>query len=108
MKLKKWICRCLLLGLLTLFCIFIFLSLEGPQREQKEIAEHIIRFHVIANSDSERDQSLKLMVRDAVLKQMDVWTKHSQNLAETRSVLNSHLSDIEALAQETQIGRAHV
>lgn len=36
------------------------------QRMQREIAEKIIRFHVIANSDTKEDQALKLKVRDAV------------------------------------------
>lgn len=34
---------------------------------QKDIAENIIRLHVIANSDSEADQALKLKVRDEIL-----------------------------------------
>ena len=33
---------------------------------QKGIAEKIIRFHVIANSDTKEDQDLKLAVRAAV------------------------------------------
>lgn len=34
---------------------------------QEDIAENIIRLHVIANSDSEEDQALKLEVRDEIL-----------------------------------------
>ena len=34
--------------------------------EQKEIADKIVRLHVVANSDSESDQALKLRVRDEV------------------------------------------
>ena len=33
---------------------------------QPKIAAKILRFHVLANSDSSRDQKLKLKVRDAV------------------------------------------
>ena len=33
---------------------------------QQEIAEKVVRFHVIANSDTKEDQALKLKVRDAV------------------------------------------
>lgn len=36
-------------------------------RTQKEIADNIIRFHVRANSDSDKDQNLKLKVKDAVV-----------------------------------------
>ena len=37
-------------------------------REQKELADSVIRFHVIANSDSDEDQALKLEVRGRVLR----------------------------------------
>lgn len=33
-------------------------------REQTQLADRVIRFHVIANSDSPEDQALKLQVRD--------------------------------------------
>ena len=32
-----------------------------------EIENNVLRLHIIANSDSESDQSLKLMVRDGIL-----------------------------------------
>ena len=34
---------------------------------QGELADRVVRLHVIANSDAEEDQALKLQVRDAVL-----------------------------------------
>ncbi|MCD7746033.1 MAG: stage II sporulation protein R [Lachnospiraceae bacterium] len=34
---------------------------------QQGIAEEVLRFHVLANSDSEEDQAVKYLVRDAVL-----------------------------------------
>ncbi len=37
------------------------------QQEQQALAGKLIRLHVIANSDSEEDQAIKLQVRDAVL-----------------------------------------
>lgn len=39
--------------------------------QQVSLSEKLIRFHVVADSDSERDQKAKLMVRDAVLKELD-------------------------------------
>ena len=36
---------------------------------QSQLAEKVVRLHVLANSDSEEDQALKLKVRDAVLEQ---------------------------------------
>ena len=34
---------------------------------QSHLAEGVLRFHVLANSDSDEDQALKLKVRDAIL-----------------------------------------
>ena len=56
---------------ITLFFLFSFACIIGLRYEQrlemqKGIAEKIIRFHVIANSDAKEDQDLKLAVRDAV------------------------------------------
>lgn len=42
-------------------------SAAALQREQQALADKLIRLHVVANSDSERDQWEKLQVRDAVL-----------------------------------------
>ncbi len=52
---------------------FILLSLciayaVTPLDGEKELRSGIIRFHVLANSDSDEDQALKLLVRDAVTK----------------------------------------
>ena len=54
--------------LFLLFCIACIAGLRYERRlnMQKDIAEKIVRFHVIANSDRKADQDLKLAVRDAV------------------------------------------
>ena len=46
--------------------------LNGNASElQPEIAEKILRFHVLANSDSDEDQQVKIKVRDAVGKYIE-------------------------------------
>ena len=42
-------------------------------REQQELADKVVRLHILANSDSEEDQALKLTVRDAVLEEGNTW-----------------------------------
>ena len=37
---------------------------------QQEIAKEVFRFHVLANSDSEADQNLKMQVKKAILSYM--------------------------------------
>ena len=46
-----------------------------PVNGEREIYDKVIRLHVIANSDSERDQALKLKVRDAILKKVSAYTE---------------------------------
>ena len=38
-----------------------------PVHGEREVYDTVVRLHVLANSDSEEDQALKLEVRDAVL-----------------------------------------
>lgn len=55
---------------LSLFCgliITVILSTVSFARDCSEIRNSVLRMHVIANSDSDADQELKLKVRDAVL-----------------------------------------
>ncbi len=41
--------------------------IESPAQIQENIADNIIRLHVIANSDTDNDQALKLKVRDGII-----------------------------------------
>ena len=57
-----------LLRILTVAVLVCFLALAVmPIHGEEGVYENVIRFHVIANSDSQEDQALKLAVRDAVL-----------------------------------------
>ena len=64
-KLKRWEIS-LLAGLLIAVLAGAWLG-----EEQTELADSVIRLHVIANSDSEEDQALKLAVRDRVLEEAE-------------------------------------
>lgn len=59
---SKWI-KALALALVAALCI----SLCGFSGECSQIRERVLRLHVLANSDSEEDQQLKLKVRDTVV-----------------------------------------
>ena len=47
-------------------------SLDLRELNYEEVADKLIRFHVIANSDSEEDQALKLKVRDKIIDKMSI------------------------------------
>lgn len=54
--------------LIILFCAFLFVSAYSyVNAVSTNVESCVFRFHVLANSDSEDDQNLKLLVRDAIL-----------------------------------------
>ena len=59
-------------GMLILsFLMQLLISSAQQSRIQQGIAGEVLRFHVLANSDSGEDQAVKLQVRDAVLQWME-------------------------------------
>lgn len=68
---------------------------------QDDLQEKMIRLHVIANSDSDTDQTLKLCVRDAVLCRAEEILRQSADMTEARARLRDSLPAIgDAAAQE--------
>ena len=82
--------------LLVILMALSFLPVHGEQ----EVYDTVVRLHVLANSDSEEDQALKLKVRDAVLEVTSPLVKGCTTQAEAIEVLNAHLGDLEAAAKE--------
>ena len=70
-------------------------------RLQQAISDKVLRFHVLANSDSEADQNLKLAVRDAVGSFMQEKLTDVENLEECELVVRQSLGEIEEAAAET-------
>ena len=65
-----------------------------PVRGEGAVYEKVIRLHVLANSDSEEDQALKLLVRDGVLEYVGELTKGVLNVDQAREVISSSLDGI--------------
>ncbi len=62
------------------------------------LSEHLIRFHLIANSDTVEDQQMKEHIRDVVLAYMSPLLKDSQSIEETRRIIIAEKPNIEELA----------
>ena len=67
---------------------------------QENLARKMVRLHVIANSDTEEDQTLKLQVRDSVLDFTTGILEQAANQEEAEQRLISALPEIERLAAE--------
>lgn len=67
---------------------------------QEGMAERILRFHVIANSDTKADQDLKLKVRDGIGEYLGGELDGVEDLAECEQVVAERLTEIESCARE--------
>lgn len=90
----------LLLGL-TLLCLgsgLLFFSFCRMNTAAARIAGEILRFHVIANSDSAEDQALKLEVKEALLTILNDGPARSKE--EMIAFVEEHREDLNAAARE--------
>ncbi|MCI6692918.1 MULTISPECIES: stage II sporulation protein R [unclassified Clostridium] len=69
----------------------------------EDIANEIIRFHVIANSNTDEDQALKLKVRDKAIEFVSNSLKESNSLEESRKFIIENKSNIESIAKSVII-----
>lgn len=67
---------------------------------QDQLADKVVRLHVLANSDSEEDQALKLRVRDRVLERATELLEQSASRQEAEALLRGNLLELENLAAE--------
>ena len=83
------------LAMLLLVSVAIILPIHG----EAAIYDSVIRLHVLANSDSEEDQALKLTVRDALLAEARVILADVTTRSEAEAVLADSLETLTQTAQ---------
>lgn len=86
---------------MTLLIITCFISHHYPWHDEPDnIANKLIRFHVIANSDSPEDQSLKLKVRDRILNDIGSEMENLSTRDESEDFLNNNIEHIREIAAD--------
>lgn len=87
----------------VLCCFALIFSLGAvylPVHGEKKIYDAVIRLHVLANSDSEEDQTLKLLVRDEVLSVTSAAMSDCTDRDEAAARLNELIPMLESAAQK--------
>ena len=74
---------------LSVLCVTVL-----PVHGEEEIYDSVIRLHVLANSDGEEDQALKLKVRDAVLARADALLADVTSMEQAEQILAASLGDL--------------
>lgn len=67
---------------------------------QQHLAEEVLRFHVLANSDSDEDQAVKLEVRDGVLEYLEKNMPDTSDVADTIEWIRYHIDEIENVSRD--------
>lgn len=65
----------------------------------KSYKNKLIRFHTIANSDSDEDQELKLKVRDEVIKYLKPKLEKSSSITESERIIKQEYSNLEKISK---------
>jgi len=89
--------------ILAVLCIVFFLTAmlnSYFNKTQVALAKSVIRFHVLANSDSPRDQELKLKVRNRVIKEMEHIFEDDTDIAKAREIIADNIDKIKQIAED--------
>lgn len=89
---------CIMAGILISILVTGFVVYAKKHEMQEELAEEVFRFHVLANSDSEKDQALKMKVKEAVISYMKQELPESDSVEMTKTWAIGNLNEIEAVA----------
>ena len=95
---SKW--NALECALLIMLAVCLLMGAAALGRQDR-LQQKMIRLHVVANSDSQRDQALKLQVRDKVLAFTENAMRAAADRQEANRTLRAALPTIQAMAEET-------
>lgn len=82
------------------FVLTVFYSLIPFEAECNEISNEVFRIHILANSDSQADQNLKLKVRDEILAYSEELFNSANSKEEAEKIVQENLAEIIAVAQK--------
>ncbi len=86
------------LSLLIALCVTLFTGLWAQNR-QRSLSSQLVRLHVVAESDSDDDQAVKLKVRDAVLALLTPKLEGASSPEQAKAVIEGELTNLSGLAQ---------
>lgn len=98
-RLRRWE-----LALLWALCLTLCLSLR-TQADAGALAARLVRLHVVAVSDSEVEQGVKLRVRDAVLEYLEPRLIEAADAASALEIIRAELPGIKNAALAASSGR---
>lgn len=93
----------ILRGVTGIFAVALFITAVlalYSASVMKDLKENIVRLHVVADSDEEDAQALKLKVRDSVAEYTAELLKNSATAEESYGILQANIGKIQEIAQQ--------
>ena len=97
--------KMMILACVLVLCVAICNIL--PIHGEEKIYESVVRLHVLANSDSDEDQALKLKVRDAILAYVSPRVIDSKSREDAIKILQGELASIEDIAKSVVLEQGY-
>lgn len=88
-----------IIGSISIILLSSF-DVHNSRSLQEGIASEVVRFHVVANSDSKVDQELKLVIKDKITKELEPLLDNVNSIEEARIILADNLTFMENLSNE--------
>lgn len=92
----------LFITLFLLLCLYIFINaFTYVTTISNDLQKNVFRLHIIANSNSQKDQNLKYIVRDNIIEYMKTICYSCNSKEETIKQVSNHLDDFTKIANQT-------
>ncbi|MBQ8533758.1 MAG: stage II sporulation protein R [Clostridia bacterium] len=88
-------------SVLSALIISILFSVVGFEAQCKGIRSSVVRLHILANSDSNEDQKLKLCIRDNILENSAYLFDGMTDKKTAIKIIEQNLENLQQIAQQT-------
>jgi stage II sporulation protein R len=91
---------------LIVLVVYSVFAIKELWQDKRSLRENLVRLHVVANSDSEEDQKVKLQVKDAIVAYLQPIMEKVPDKDEAMQYIRENLSDLQALCNDvlTRLG----
>lgn len=91
-----------IISLIFLLFSFVLISLTSyANTVSEDLSNNFFRLHILANSDSDEDQNLKLKIRDNIIEYMNTLSYSGLTKDESINLTNSNLENFKKIAEKT-------
>ncbi len=67
---------------------------------EKDLSDNLLRLHIVANSNSEKDQQIKLKIRDEIVNRMGDKLSKYKGVQDIKNNIDKHIPEIESIANK--------